>query len=86
MQSTNNRSNNVEFAGNPNKATEKDPVFTAAMMEKLKKAGEAQTELVENLLRTEIFKICKSLYANQYSLYHGKKSHVTSQFKLISKP
>ena len=78
--------NLLNLASNPNKATEKDPVFTAAMMEKLKKAGEAQTELVENLLRTEIFKICKSLYANQYSLYHDKKSHVTSQFKLISKP
>ena len=25
---------------NPNKATEKDPVLTLAMMEKLKKAGE----------------------------------------------
>ena len=43
--------NLLNLAGNPNKATEKDPVFTAAMMEKLKKAGEAQTELVENLLR-----------------------------------
>ena len=55
-------------------------------MEKLKKAGEAQKELVENLLRTEIFEICQSLSANQYSLYHNAKSHVTSQFHAISRP
>ena len=29
-------------------------------MEKLKKAGEAQSELVENLLRTEILKFVKA--------------------------
>ena len=55
-------------------------------MEKLKKAGEPQSELVENLLRTEIFEICQGLSANQYSLYHDTKSHVTSQFHAISRP
>ena len=32
--------NSLNLPGNPNKATEKDPVLTLAMMEKLKKAGE----------------------------------------------
>ena len=32
--------NLLNLPGNPNKATEKDPVLTIAMMEKLKKAGE----------------------------------------------
>ena len=63
---------------NPNKAIEKDAVLTEALMEKSKNAGEARNELVENLLRTEIFEICQSLSANEYSLYHGTKSHVTS--------
>ena len=76
--------NSLNLPGNPNKATEKDPVLTAAMMEKLKKACEARSELVENLLSTEIFEIPQSLSANQYSLYHGTKSHVTSQFRAIS--
>ena len=43
--------------GNSNKPIEKDPVLTLAMMGKLKKAGETRSELVENLLRTEIFEI-----------------------------
>ena len=38
--------NLLNLTGIPNKATEKDPVLTAAMMEKSKKAGEARTELV----------------------------------------
>ena len=75
--------NSFSLPGNPSKATEKDPVLTLAMMEKLKKAGKTQSE---NLLRTEMFEIPQSLSANQYSLYHGTKSHVTSQFRLISKP
>ena len=70
---------------NPNKATEKDLVLTAAMMEKLRKAAEAQSELVENMFHTKIFEICQSLSANQYSLYHSTKPHVTSQFHAISK-
>ena len=78
--------NSLNLPGNPNKATEKDPVLTLAMMEKLKKASEARTKLVENLLRTEIFEIPQSLPANQYSLYHCTKLHVTSQFCTISKP
>ena len=36
--------------GNPNKATEKDPVLTLPMMDKLQKAGKTRSELVENLL------------------------------------
>ena len=56
------------------------------MMEKLKKASEARSELIENLLRTEIFEIPQSLSAKQYFLYHGTKSHVISQFCAISKP
>ena len=40
--------NSHNLPGNPNKATEKDPVLTLAMMEKLKKAGETRGELVEN--------------------------------------
>ena len=32
--------NSLNLPGNPNKATEKDPVLTLAMMEKLKKARE----------------------------------------------
>ena len=78
--------NSLNLPGNPSKATEKDPVLTLAMTEKLKKAGKTQSELVENLLRTEMFEIPQSLSANQYSLYHGTKSHLTSQFRLISKP
>ena len=78
--------NSFSLPGNPSKATEKDPVLTLAMTEKLKKAGKTQSELVENLLRTEMFEIPQSLSANQYSLYHGTKSHLTSQFRLISKP
>ena len=76
--------NSLNLPGNPNKATEKDPVLTLAMMEKLKKAGETWSELVENLLHTKIFEIPQSLSANQYSLYHAMKSHVTSQFCTIS--
>ena len=55
-------------------------------MEKFEKAGETQSELVENLLLTGIFEIPQSLSANQYSLYHSTKLHVTSQFRTISKP
>ena len=36
--------NSLNLPDNPSKATEKDPVLTAAMMEKLKKAGEAPSE------------------------------------------
>ena len=75
----------LNFPGNPNKATEKDPVLTLEM-EKLKKAGETRSELIENLLLIEIFEIPQSLSANQYSLYHGTTSHVTRQFCTISKP
>ena len=56
------------------------------MVEKLKKADETRSELVENLLFTEIFEIPQSLSVSQYSLYHSTKSHVTSQFRTISKP
>ena len=75
----------LNFPGNPNKATKKDPVLTLEM-EKLKKAGETRSELIENLLLIEIFEIPQSLSANPYSLYHGTKSHVTRQFCTISKP
>ena len=78
--------NSLNLPGNPNKATEKNPVLTAAMMEKLKKAGKARSELVENLLRIEIFETPQSLSANQYSLYHATKSHLTTQFHVIFKP
>ena len=78
--------NSLNLPGNPNKAAEKDPVLTLVMMEKLKKARETRSELVENLLRFEIFEIRQSLSANQYFLYHGTKLHVTSQFCTISKP
>ena len=54
-------------------------------MENLKKAGETRSELLENLLCTEIFQIPQSLSANQYSLYHSTKPHVISQFRTISK-
>ena len=37
-----------DLPGNQNKAGEKDSVFTAAMMEKLKTPGKARTELLEN--------------------------------------
>ena len=50
------------------------------------KAGETRSELVDNFMRTEIFEIPQSLPANQYSLSHGTKSHVTSQIRTISKP
>ena len=75
--------NLLNLPGNPNKATEKDLVLTAAMMEKLRKAAEAQSELVENMFHTKIFEICLS--ANQYSLYHSTKPHVTCQCHAISK-
>ena len=65
---------------------QKDLVVTLAIMEKLKKAGETRGEFVENLLGTEIFEIPQNLSANRFSLYHGTKSHVTSQFRTISKP
>ena len=78
--------NSLNLPGNPNKAKEKDPVLTAAMMEKLKKEGETRSELVEILLSTEIFGIPQSLSANQYSLYHGTKSYVASHFRAKSKP
>ena len=42
--------NSLNLSGNPNKATEKDPVSTAAMMEKLKKTDEARSELVDKLV------------------------------------
>ena len=76
--------NLLNLPGNPNKATEKDLVLTLAMVKKLTKADETRSELVENLLGT--FEIPQSLSANQYSFYHGTKSHVTSQFRTISKP
>ena len=56
------------------------------MMENFEKAGETQSELVETLLLPGIFEIPQSLSTNQYSLYHGTKMHVTSQFRTISKP
>ena len=56
------------------------------MMKNLEKAGETQSDLVENLLLTEIFEISQSLSTNQYFLYHGMKLHVTSEFCTISKP
>ena len=54
-------------------------------MEKLKKADEVRSKLVENLLRTEIFEISQSLSANQYSIYYGAKWHATSKSHAISK-
>ena len=63
--------NLLNLPGNPNKATEKDPVLTAAMLEKFEKSGEARSELVEHFLRTEVFEIPQGLSANQSSLYHG---------------
>ena len=59
--------NLFNLPGNLNKTTEKDPVLTLALIEKLKKAGETQSELVENLLRSEIFEIpqklvCKAIF------------------------
>ena len=75
----------LNLPANPNKASEKDPVLTLAMMEKLKKAGGKRSELAENFLHSQIFEIPQSLPENQYSLYHGRKSHVTSQFPTISK-
>ena len=78
--------NLLNLPGNPNKATEEDLVLTLGMVEKSTKAGETRSELVENLLRTEIFETLQSLSANQYYLYHGTKSHVAIQFRTISKP
>ena len=78
--------NLLNLPGKPNKATEKDPVLTAGMMKKRKKTSEAQRKLVENSLPTEIFEIYQSLSANQYSLYHSTRLHVTSQFHATSKP
>ena len=75
--------NLLNLPGNPNKATKKYSVLTAAVMEKLKKASKVQSELVQNLLRIEMFEICQSLPANQYS--HYLELHVTSQFQVISK-
>ena len=49
--------NLLNLPGNPNKATEKGPVLTLAIMEKLKKPGKTRSELVENLLGNEIFEI-----------------------------
>ena len=78
--------NLLNLPGNPNKATEKDLVLTLAIMEKSKKAGKTRSELVENLLCTEIFEIPQSLSANHYSLYHSVKLYVTSQCCTIPKP
>ena len=58
--SKNEADTSFNLPGNPNKVTEKAPVLTAVMMEKLKKAFEARSELVENLLCTEIFEIFQS--------------------------
>ena len=77
--------NLFNLLGNPNKATEKDPVLTLAMIEKLKKAGETRSKLVENLLCTEIFEIPQNLSAKQYSLSNGTKLHVKRQFRPIPK-
>ena len=41
--------NSRNLPGNWNKATEKDTVLTGEIMEKLKKAGKARSELAENL-------------------------------------
>ena len=61
--------NLFNLPGNPNKATEKDPVFTLAMIQKLKKALETGSKLIENLLRTEILKFLKNcLQTNTPSL------------------
>ena len=78
--------NSLNLPGNPNKATEKDPILTAAMMEKLKMAVESRRDLVANLLHTELFGICQSLSSNQHSLYDGKNSDVTKPFKSKPKP
>ena len=77
--------NLFNLPGNPNKTTEKDPVLTLAIIEKLKKAGETRSELVENLLRSEIFEIPQNLSAKQYFLSNGTKLHVTREFRPISK-
>ena len=76
--------NSFNLPSNPNKATEKDPLLPLAMMGKLNKAGETRSELVENLLLTEIFETPQSLSANQYLFYHGTKSHAAIHFRAIS--
>ena len=65
--------------------TKQQKKILLVIMENLEKAGETRSELLENLLCTEIFQIPQSLSANQYSLYHSTKPHVISQFRTISK-
>ena len=50
------------------------------MMEKLKDAAKYRESEVETALDGEVFGICQPLAKNQYTLYHGTKSHVVKSF------
>ena len=56
------------------------------MMSKLKDAAKYRKEEVETALDGEVFGICQPLAKNQYTLYHGTKSHITKPFVTSIEP
>ena len=78
--------NSYNLPGNYNKCAEKDPVFSSQMMAKLKDAAKYRKDAVEIALDGEVFGICQPLAKNQYTLYHGTKSHITKPFITSTEP
>ena len=70
--------NSFNLLGNQYKRAEKDPVMTTKMMDKLKDLAKLRRSAVEDALNTEVFGIAQSLTKDQFSLYHGTKSHVVN--------
>ena len=78
--------NSFNLPGNQSKRAAKDPIMTKKMMGILVEAAKERRQKVENALTTELFGIAQSLAKDQYSLYHGTKSHVMNPFSTTSKP
>jgi hypothetical protein len=76
--------NSFNLPGNQNKRATKDPVMTTKMIDKVKDTAKIRRSAVENALNTEVFGIAQSLAKDQFSLYHGTKSHVVNPFSIAS--
>ena len=78
--------NSDNLPGNQSKGAEKDLILTPTMVKKLKKAADDRTEIDKTALSNEVFGIAHSLAKDQFTLYHGSKSHVMNHFGKYLKP
>ena len=78
--------NSFNLPGNQSKRAAKDPIMTKKMMGILVEAAKERRQKIENALSTEVFGITQSLAKDQYSLYHGTKSHIMNPFSTTSRP